>query len=159
MPMTDADLLERIPNLSALVAGDICLDYRCAYDDSLSIDPRTGNSRIAVVAADVRPGLAGGIAADVAALGCGRIAVLGVAGLDGHGFELQNAFRDRGISVENLIRTRDCSTWTQMRFVNSRNGAEDHRPVEFLSTRKLPETLQRQIVNRYQSVFDGFNIV
>lgn len=120
--MTDADLLERIPNMSALVAGDLCLDYRCTYDESLSAaadDVRDDSSpraaRLAVVGAEFRPGLGGAIAADLAALGCGTVSVLGVAGTDGHGVELQSALRERGISIENLIRTAEAPTWTTMR--------------------------------------------
>ncbi len=158
--MTDSDILERLPNMSALVACDLCLDYRCTYDESLS-GPQMdeGENRIAVTGSEFRPGLGGSVAADLAALGCGRVAVLGVAGQDGHGFELQNALRERGISIENLIRTAEIPTWTSMRFFNSANGAEDKPRIEFTPTRKLPDTLARQVVNRYQSVFDGFNLV
>lgn len=157
--MTDADILERIPNMSALVAGDICLEYRCGYDEALSVQPETGGTRIAVVASEFQPALGGAIAADLAALGCGTVAVLGVAGQDGHGLELQNAMRERGISTENLIRTTEAPTWTAMRFFNSRTGEEDQRRIDFIATRRLAEMLQRQIANRYQSIFDGFNLV
>jgi bifunctional ADP-heptose synthase (sugar kinase/adenylyltransferase) len=158
--MTDSDILERIPNMSALVAGDLCLDYGCTYDDALGAPrPDGAATRIAVIASDSRPGLGGSVAADLAALGCGRVAVLGIAGSDGHGFELQNALRDRGVSIENLIRTPEMPTWTSMRFLNTRSGAEDQPRVEFTPTRRLPETLERQVVNRYQSIFDGFNLV
>jgi len=158
--MTDSDILERIPNMSALVAGDLCLEYRCTYDVSLSgPQPEGGEERIAVTDSEFRPGLGGSVAADVAALGCGRVAVLGVTGSDGHGFELQNALRERGISVENLIRTPEIPTWTSMRFFNSGSGGEDRPRIEFIPSRRLPDTLSRQIVNRYQSIFDGFNLV
>ncbi len=157
--MNDADILERIPNMSALVVGDICLEYRCAYDEGLSVQPESGDSRLAVVASEFRPSLGGAIASDLAALGCGRVAVLGVAGQDGHGLELQNCLRERGISTENLIRTPEAPTLTAMRFFNSRTGEEDQRRIDFIATRRLAETLQRQIANRYQSVFDGFNFV
>ena len=158
--MTDSDILERIPNMSALVAGDLCLDYRCSYDQSLS-GPQfeDGEARIAVTGSEFRPGLGGSVAADLADLGCGRVAVLGVAGSDGHGFELQNALRERGISVENLIRTAEIPTWTSMRFLNSSSGSEDRPRIEFIPSRRLPDTLSRQVVNRYQSIFDGFNLV
>jgi D-beta-D-heptose 7-phosphate kinase/D-beta-D-heptose 1-phosphate adenosyltransferase len=158
--MTDSDILERIPNMSALVAGDLCVNYRCTYDDALGAPQTDGRAtRIAVIASDFRPGLGGSVAADLAALGCGRVAVLGVAGSDGHGFELQNALRERGVSIENLIRTPELPTWTSMRFLNTRSGMEDQPRVEFTPGRRLPETLERQIVNRYQSIFDGFNLV
>jgi D-beta-D-heptose 7-phosphate kinase/D-beta-D-heptose 1-phosphate adenosyltransferase len=158
--MTDSDILERIPNMSALVAGDVCLDFRCTYDESLSgPQMEEGAARIAVTGSEFRPGLGGSVAADLAALGCGRVAVLGVAGSDGHGFELQNALRERGISIENLIRTPELPTWTSMRFFNSRTSVEDQPRIEFMPGRRLPDTLARQVVNRYQSIFDGFNLV
>ena len=158
--MTDSDILERIPNMSALVAGDLCLDCRCTYDESLSgPELEGGEHRIAVTGSEFRPGLGGSVAADLAALGCGRVAVLGVTGQDGHGFELQNALRERGISTDNLIRTQEIPTWTSMRFFNSRTGGEDRPRIEFAPIKRVPDTLARQIVNRYQSVFDGFNLV
>ena len=158
--MTDEDIIERIPNMSALVAGDIRLDYRCVYDPALSAPPaQSGIARLTVISAEFRPGGGGSLAADLAALGCGRVAVLGVAGSDGHGFELHNSLRERGVSTENLVRTPEMMTFTSMRFFSSQTGAEDEPAIDFMSTRRLPETVERQILNRYQSVFDGFNLI
>ena len=48
--MTAAEILAAIPNLSALVVGDICLDRWCTYDPA-TIEPsrETGIPRIGVV--------------------------------------------------------------------------------------------------------------
>src|SRR5207253_11338742 len=49
-----------IPNLRALVVGDVCLDRWCRYDPALSEPSReTGLPRVAVVSTEVTPGAAG----------------------------------------------------------------------------------------------------
>jgi bifunctional ADP-heptose synthase (sugar kinase/adenylyltransferase) len=46
-----------------------------------------------------------------------------------------------------------------MRFLNSHTGVEDRPRIEFMPARPLPDTVARQIGTRYQSIFDGFNLV
>ena len=57
----------------------------------------TGLPRVGVVSTEVTAGAAGTIANNLAALGAGRVAVLGVVGEDGFGWELDGALRGRGI--------------------------------------------------------------
>ena len=89
----------------ALVVGDICLDRWCRYDPALADPSReTGIPRIGVVATEVTPGAGGTVANNLAALGAGSVAVLGVVGDDGFGYELRAALAARGISHELLVR-------------------------------------------------------
>ena len=87
-----------------LVAGDVCLDRWCRYDPALADPSReTGIPRIGVVATEVTPGAAGTIANNLAALGAGHVAVLGMVGNDGFGYELRGALAARGISHDLLV--------------------------------------------------------
>src|SRR5438270_10350751 len=104
--MTTAGILAAFRTLRALVAGDVCLDRWCTYDPALADPSReTGIPRIGVTATDVTPGAAGTIANNLAALRTGHVAVLGVAGDDGFGYELRRALESRGISTSLLVES------------------------------------------------------
>ena len=82
--MTVPEILAALPTLSALVVGDICLDRWCTYDPATAEPSReTGIPRIGVVRTEVTPGAGGTVANNLAALGVGRVAVLGAVGDDG----------------------------------------------------------------------------
>src|ERR1700680_505595 len=99
--MSIAEILAALPRLSALVAGDICLDRWCTYDPVTTEPSReTGIPRIGVVATTVTPGAGGTIASNLSTLGVGRVAVLGAIGDDGVGYELRQALESGGISTE-----------------------------------------------------------
>src|SRR6202034_4642827 len=89
MPFSIAEILEAFPRYSALVVGDICLDRWCTYDPATA-EPshETGIPRIGVVSTEVAPGGGGNVANNLASLGIGRAAVLGVLGDDGFAHEL-----------------------------------------------------------------------
>jgi bifunctional ADP-heptose synthase (sugar kinase/adenylyltransferase) len=84
MSLGVAEILGAIPKYSALVVGDICLDRWCTYDPAAAEPSReTSIPRIAVVSTEVAPGGGGNVANNLASLGIGRAAVLGVLGDDG----------------------------------------------------------------------------
>ena len=92
--MTPAEILSAFPKLRALVVGDICLDRWCLYDPTLAdLSRETGLPRVAVVSTETSAGAGGTVAANLAALGTGEVAVLGVVGYDGFGYELEGASR------------------------------------------------------------------
>src|SRR5262249_27773060 len=75
---TIREILDHLPKLSALVVGDICLDRWCTYDPAEAEPSReTGIPRIGVLATTVTAGAGGTVANNLAALGVGRVAVLG----------------------------------------------------------------------------------
>src|ERR1700755_2469744 len=103
--MTTSEILSEFRKLRALVVGDVCLDRWCRYDPALADPSReTGIPRTAVVATEVTPGAAGTVANNMAALGA-RVAVMGLVGDDGFGYELGEALRARGISGKLLMRS------------------------------------------------------
>src|ERR1035441_2252345 len=124
--MTTAEILASFPKLSALVVGDICLDRWCTYDPSTS-EPsaETGIPRVGVVATEVTPGGGGTVANNLAALGAGRVAVLGVRGDDGFGFELERALAERRIEADLMVKIRDWQTFTYSKPLNSQTNEED----------------------------------
>ena len=158
--MTAAQILAAFPKLRALVVGDICLDRWCRYEPALADPSReTGIPRIGVVATEVTPGGGGTIANNLAALRTGAVAVLGLAGDDGFGYELERALAARGISGELLVRARSVPTFTYTKLINHQTGEEDLPRVDFVNVRPIPEELERELVNRLERVAGGYDVI
>ena len=158
--MTVAEILAAFPKLRVLVAGDVCLDRWCHYDPALADPSReTGIPRIGVVATEVTPGAAGTIANNLAALGAGEVAVLGMVGDDGFGYELRGALAARGISHELLVDAPGVPTFTYTKLINAQTGEEDLARVDFVYTRPLPESVERELIARLERAATDYDIV
>lgn len=145
--MTPRAILERIPALKVLVAGDICLDRWCSYDPALSEPSReTGLARVAVVSTLTTAGAGGTVANNLAALGTGAIEVLGALGDDGFGYELRQALARVGAGGSLLVPTPG-ATFTYTKLLNRATGEEDLGRVDFVAPPPPPEN-EREIVAR-----------
>lgn len=145
--MTPSAILERIPALKVLVAGDICLDRWCTYDPALSEPSReTGLPRVAVTSTVTTAGAGGTVANNLAALGAGAIAVLGAVGDDGFGFELRQALARVGADDSLLVPTPG-ATFTYTKLLNKETGEEDLGRVDFIPP-PPPAENEREIVGR-----------
>ncbi len=158
--MTVEGILERFPTQRALVVGDICLDRWCQYDPSLSEASReTGIPRLAVTSAELTPGAGGTVANNLAALGVGRVAVLGIIGDDGHGFELKQALAQRGIDSDLCVVEPSVATFTYTKLLNASNGEEDKPRVDFINTRPMPESAERRAIANLREAAAGFDVI
>jgi rfaE bifunctional protein kinase chain/domain len=158
--MTIAQILDGITKLRALVVGDICLDRWCTYDPATS-EPsaETGIPRLGIVAAEVTPGGGGTVANNLAALRPAKVAVLGVRGNDGFGFELDRALTERGIDASRMVGVRNWQTFTYTKLLNSQTGIEDQPRVDFISTRPLPAAAEQQVVANLRAAIEDFDAV
>jgi bifunctional ADP-heptose synthase (sugar kinase/adenylyltransferase) len=158
--MTVPEILNGIGNLRVLIAGDICLDRWCRYDPRHAEPSReTGIPRIAVVSTEVTPGGGGTVANNVAALGAGRVAVLGVAGDDGNGYELAQALEARGIEAAELIRSRQIATFTYTKLIHAGSGVEDQPRVDFIHAEPLAKNLDGEILARLRRIESEFDVI
>lgn len=158
--MNVEEILKALPFKSALVVGDICLDRWCTYDPAMTEPSReTGLPRIAVVSTEVTPGAGGTIANNLAALGIGRVAVLGSIGADGHGRELMEALNARGVSPELLVRSADLPTFTYTKLINGDTGEEDQSRIDFINTRHQPEPVERQLLSHLRTFAGAFDVI
>ncbi len=158
--MTTAQILEAFPRHTALIVGDICLDRWCTYDPSTSEPSReTDIPRIGVVTTEITPGAGGTVANNLAALGIGRVAVLGVIGADGFAHELTQALNARGILTDLLVRSNSMPTFTYMKLINASNGVEDLPRVDFINTQPLPEELERQVLKHLREYAASFDVI
>lgn len=162
--MTTAEIIARFPSMRALVIGDVCLDRWCTYDPALSEPSReTGIPRVAVTATEVTPGAAGTIASNLASLGIGCVAVLGVVGDDGFGFELERSLRARNISADLLIRSSLVSTFTYTKLLNASKldvaGAEDLPRLDFINARPLARQIESQLIESLRKEISGYDVI
>jgi rfaE bifunctional protein kinase chain/domain len=157
--MTATEILAAIPRLSALVVGDICLDRWCTYDPATTEPSReTGIPRIGVVRTEVTAGAGGTVANNLAALGCGRVAVLGAIGDDGFALELSRALAARGVS-DLCIRADSMQTFTYTKVINRDTGIEDQPRLDFINTTPLENSIERQLLERLRSVAGSFHAI
>ncbi len=158
--MNAGEILAAFPRYSALVVGDICLDRWCTYSPAAAEPSReTGIARIAVTATEVTPGAGGTVANNLAALGVGRVTVLGVCGDDGFGFELRGALEARNISHELLIAHPGIATFTYTKLLNGDTGEEDQPRVDFIRTEPLPAPLEAEVIERLRASAPEYDII
>ncbi len=157
--MTTAEIVARFPGLRVLVVGDVCLDRWCRYDPALADPSReTGIPRIGVVETETTPGAAGTVAWNVAALGA-WVAVLGLVGSDGFGYELNLALERRGIGNHLLVWADGIPTFTYTKLINRRTEEEDLPRVDFVNTRPLPQGLESELVRRLENVAADYDVI
>lgn len=158
--MTAAEILAEFPKYSALIVGDICLDRWCTYDPGTAEPSReTGIPRVGVVSTEITPGAGGTVANNLAALGIGRVAVLGIVGDDGFGYELKKALSGRGISPELLVASPDVPTFTYTKLINISTGEEDRARIDFIHPRALASDLEAEILERLRAFATAFDII
>ena len=158
--MNWAEIINKFAASRVLVVGDICLDRWCRYDPSeADISRETGIPRIGVVGGEVTPGAGGTVANNVAALGAGRVAVLGAIGQDGFGFELERALAERRIDYHLLVASPRIQTFTYTKLINDATGVEDKPRVDYINTRTLPEEVEDQLIANFHSAYRDFDVI
>jgi len=158
--MKTAEILNRFPQLSALVIGDVCLDRWCTYDPAAAQPSlETGIPRVGVIRSETSPGAGGTVANNLSALGVGRVSVLGVVGQDGFGLELKNALRVRRIESNLMVEAGDLQTFAYTKLINRNTLQEDLPRVDYITTRPLPPEIEQQILSRLQAHVAAFDVV
>jgi len=158
--MTVEEILGRFHGLSALVVGDICLDRWCTYDPATGEPSReTGIPRLGVISAEVTPGAGGTVANNLAALRVGSVAMLGVIGEDGFGWELRRALGERRIGCDLLVEAPSVQTFTYTKLLNARTGVEDQPRIDFINTRAPDPAIEREILERLREAAPRFDAI
>ena len=155
-----SEILNGLATRAALVVGDICLDRWCTYDPKAAEPSReTGIPRIGVVGTEVTPGGGGTVASNLAALGVGRVAVIGAIGADGHGAELMRALLARGIESDLLVTIPDFQTFTYTKLINRETGIEDLPRVDFVNARPLSPHAEEQLLTKLRYSAGAFDVI
>ena len=96
-----ADLVRRFAGVRVLVVGDLMLD-RFVWGRVQRISPEAPVPVVHVTREEMRPGGAGNVVSNIAALG-GRAAVSGIVGRDGAGKSLTAALARLGASTDGVV--------------------------------------------------------
>jgi rfaE bifunctional protein kinase chain/domain len=111
-----------------------------------------------VTATRVTAGAGGTVANNLAALGAGRVATLGVLGEDGHGWELRRALAGAGIDASLMVEA-PLATFTYTKLINWENGAEDLGRIDFIQAQPLPGAVESEIVARLTAAAASFDVI
>jgi len=149
-------VVSRFAGLRIAVVGDFCLDRY------LEIDPEKAETSIEtslpvhnVVRVRAQPGGAGTVVNNLAALGVGRVEVVGVRGDDGEGFELQRALEAMpGVSIQHLVIAPERRTFTYCKPLVLEPGRE---PVELnrLDSKNwtpTPKSIETRLIEALRTV-------
>jgi rfaE bifunctional protein kinase chain/domain len=158
--MRASEILERIPGVSVLIVGDICLDRWCTYDPKAT-EPsaETGIPRTAVISTVTTPGGGGTVANNLGSLGVKRLAVLGALGDDGFGWELMRALADRDVSTDLCVSSPQLQTFTYTKLLNAETGQEDLPRVDFINRKPLPPDTEARIHDNLQLFARAFDVL
>ena len=141
-------LLSRFDGLSILVVGDFFLDKYLVLDPGLD-EPslETGLAARQVVARRCMPGAAGTVAANLRALGVGRLHALGITGDDGEGYELRQGLAAMGVRLDALIESPDRFTPTYIKPMNREAGGErESNRMDIQNRSPTPRGLEDRII-------------
>ncbi len=99
------------------------------------------------------------MANNLAALGAGRVSVLGAIGQDGFGLELERSLANRNIDYGLLVACPDVQTFTYTKLVNAVNGKEDRPRLDFINTKPLPGEIEDQLIATFHSEYESFDVI
>jgi sugar/nucleoside kinase (ribokinase family) len=99
------------------------------------------------------------VANNLAALGIGRVAVLGAIGDDGSGYELARELSRLGISPDLLLRRPEFPTFTYSKLINKATGQEDQPRVDFIYTRPPSPDVERELIQRLRASSETFDVI
>ena len=109
------ELIRRFGRVRALVVGDLMLD-QFVWGTVRRISPEAPVPVVQVADEDVRPGGAGNVVSNIAALG-GRAAVCGIVGRDAAGERLVTALRARRADTRGVVVSRVSPTTQKTRII------------------------------------------
>ncbi len=148
------NLLERIPEATVLVVGDVMLD-RYWWGEASRLSPEAPVPVVALKRVSNRPGGAGNVAANIAALGAETILV-GVIGSDEAGACLRESLSSHGIGESALISFDGRPTTTKTRvLVHNQQIAR----VDEESDIPLTDAEENAILDRVRAVVEAADVV
>ncbi|MCD6289189.1 MAG: hypothetical protein J7M34_01705 [Anaerolineae bacterium] len=143
------ELLSMLSKARVLLIGDLCLDAYWYADMTRSeLSRETPRFPLPIVAESYSPGGAANVAANLAALGVGRVQAIGVLGEDWRGDILTHELIDRSIDLSAVVRSSQRTTATYIKPI--RRGydgvwQEDSR-LDFQDVEPLPAELEDAVV-------------
>jgi len=154
--------LARFPGLKVCVVGDLFLDKYLDIDPALAeTSLETGLEAHQVVQVRCYPGAAGTVAANLTALGVGRVALLSIIGDDGEGYDVRRAAERLGIDCTWLRVQPGFRTPTYTKPLRHSSGG---KPVELnrldiKNRRPLPAEAEEWVLARLEEAAATFHAI
>jgi bifunctional ADP-heptose synthase (sugar kinase/adenylyltransferase) len=152
---TVKDILDRLPQLSIAVVGDLFLDKYLDLDSALTeISVETNLEAYQIVRVRCYPGAGGTVLNNLRALGVGKLSAVSVVGEDGEAYELMRALRAQDVSTDDVISTaqRMTPTYTKPMLSQSGGPARELNRLDIKNRTPQPADLDRQIIERLDRV-------
>jgi len=151
-------ITERYTGLRVAVIGDFCLDRYLEIDPAKTeTSIETGLAVHNVLRARPQPGGAGTIVNNLCALGAGEINVVGIAGEDGEGWELQRALQNLpGVRMEYFISTPLRQTFTYAKPIECSPGKPpvELNRLDFKNWTPTPPSLENQLCESIRALIN-----
>ncbi len=149
------EIVERLPHRPVVLVGDLMLD-RYLYGNAERLSPEAPVPVLHFQREEMRLGGAGGVAADLAALGA-QVRVIGVVGADDAGRCVREQLALCGASIDALIEAPDRPTVCKTRLI----GLAQHRHpqqmmrLDYEEHSPLPTYLANALIDAVASALDG----
>jgi D-beta-D-heptose 7-phosphate kinase / D-beta-D-heptose 1-phosphate adenosyltransferase len=146
------ELVENLPSSRVVLLGDLMLD-RYLYGNAERLSPEAPVPVLHYQKEELRLGGAGGVAANLAALGA-VVRVVGVVGDDDNGQQVKRQLIECGADPGTLVHAKGRPTISKVRLV----GLAQHRHpqqmmrLDFEELSAMPEELSRQVVETLDRV-------
>ena len=157
-------LLQAFAGLRIGVLGDFFLD--AYYDCDSALDEKsleTGKTCYQVVRLRRQAGAAGTVAANLVALGVGRVEAVGFCGDDGEGYELRRAMADLGLDTTGFFvcPQRFTPTYGKPCYIEARSRKkpvlEELERLDIKNRRTTPVELQKRLIEHLHSRLDDWD--
>ena len=157
-------LLQAFAGLRIGVLGDFFLD--AYYDCDPTLDEKsleTGKTCYQVVRLRRQAGAAGTVAANLVALGVGRVEAVGFCGDDGEGYELHRAMADLGLDTTGFFvcPQRFTPTYGKPCYIEARARKkpvlEELERLDIKNRRATPVELQERLIAHVRSRLDDWD--
>jgi rfaE bifunctional protein kinase chain/domain len=148
-------LLRHFPSVRLAVVGDFFLDRYLIIDPTLSeVSLETDLEAYQVVAQRCSPGAAGTVTSNVCALGVGTVFAVSAIGEDGHGYDLRQCLRARGVRLDHLLEAPERFTPTYTKPMKRQpDGSEvEINRLDIKNRRPLPPDLEEAVIERLRAV-------
>src|SRR5579872_4045922 len=146
------ELVENLPRSRVVLLGDLMLD-RYLYGNAERLSPEAPVPVLHYQKEELRLGGAGGVAANLAALGA-TVRVVGVVGDDDNGAQVKRQLIECGADPGTLVHAKGRPTISKVRLV----GLAQHRHpqqmmrLDFEELSAMPEEVGRQVVETLDRV-------
>jgi rfaE bifunctional protein kinase chain/domain len=153
----------RYATLQVGVVGDFCLDRYFEIDPARAeTSIETGLVVHNVINIRAQAGAAGTIVNNLAALGVGGIPVVGFCGVEGEGFELEQALRaTTGVDLEHFVRTPERKTFVYGKpvLINPPLPPSELSRLDIKNWTKTPEGLKHQLIAGMKALFSRVDAI